>query len=134
MPDMFLLYLRFTMKYCPKRRCRKMHAIPEQLASPLVYSDVSVSDFMSALQFCLLIITSSVSLCFPWRAKYLECPKLKPFHIYMTWLTGMEYMCRKWPRICSTCRQHMSVCPSFMTVCTFLRQLLSIIISLTLLL
>jgi hypothetical protein len=24
----------------------------------------------------------------------------------MTWLTVMEYLCHKWPRICSTCRKH----------------------------
>jgi hypothetical protein len=24
----------------------------------------------------------------------------------MTLLTGMEYLCHKWPRICSTCRKH----------------------------
>ena len=23
-----------------------------------------------------------------------------------TWLTVMEYLCHKWPRICSTCRKH----------------------------
>jgi hypothetical protein len=28
----------------------------------------------------------------------------------MTWLTTMEYLCHKWPRICSTCRKHF---PSF---------------------
>jgi hypothetical protein len=27
----------------------------------------------------------------------------------MTWLTDMEYLCHKWPRICSTCRQHFLV-------------------------
>ena len=33
----------------------------------------------------------------------------------MTWLTGMKYLCRKWPRICSTCRKHFSVLFSFTT-------------------
>ena len=28
----------------------------------------------------------------------------------MTWVTTMEYLCHKWPRICSTCRKHF---PSF---------------------
>jgi hypothetical protein len=28
----------------------------------------------------------------------------------MTWLTAMEYLCHKWPRICSTCHKHS---PSF---------------------
>ena len=33
----------------------------------------------------------------------------------MTWLTAMEYLCHKWPRICSTCRKHFPVLSSFMT-------------------
>ena len=33
----------------------------------------------------------------------------------MTWLTVMEYMCHKWPRICSTRRKHFPVLSSFMT-------------------
>ena len=33
----------------------------------------------------------------------------------VTWLTVMEYMCHKWPRICSTCRKHFPVFSSFMT-------------------
>jgi hypothetical protein len=32
----------------------------------------------------------------------------------MTWLTAMEYLCHKWPRICSTCRKHFPVLSSFM--------------------
>jgi hypothetical protein len=33
----------------------------------------------------------------------------------MTWLTVMEYLCHKWPRICSICRKRFSVISSFMT-------------------
>jgi hypothetical protein len=33
----------------------------------------------------------------------------------MTWLTVMEYLCHKWPRICSTCRKHFPVLSSFTT-------------------
>ena len=33
----------------------------------------------------------------------------------MTWLTVMEYLCHKWPRICSACRKHFPVLSSFMT-------------------
>jgi hypothetical protein len=33
----------------------------------------------------------------------------------MTWLTIMEYLCHKWPRICSTCRKHFPVLSSFTT-------------------
>jgi hypothetical protein len=33
----------------------------------------------------------------------------------MTWLTAMEYICHKWPRICSTCRKHFPILSSFMT-------------------
>ena len=31
------------------------------------------------------------------------------------WLTVMEYLCHKWPRICSICRKHFQVLSSFMT-------------------
>jgi hypothetical protein len=34
--------------------------------------------------------------------------------VTMVWFTDMEYMCRKWPRICSTCRKHFPVLSSFM--------------------
>ena len=40
----------------------------------------------------------------------------------MTWLTGMEYMCHRWPRICSTCRKHFLLLSSFMAyhlVCSY---------------
>jgi hypothetical protein len=33
----------------------------------------------------------------------------------MTWLTVIEYLCHKWPRIYSTCRKHFQVLSSFMT-------------------
>ena len=32
----------------------------------------------------------------------------------VTWLTAMEYLCHKWPRICSVCRNHSPVLSSFM--------------------
>ena len=45
--------------------------------------------------------------------------RLVPFgkveFITMTWLTVMEYLCDKWPRICSTCRKHFPVLSSFTT-------------------
>ena len=31
----------------------------------------------------------------------------------ITWLTVMEYLCHKWPRICSSCRKHFPVLSSF---------------------
>ena len=40
------------------------------------------------------------------------------------WLTVMEYLCNKWPRICSTCRKHFPVLSSFMTyhrVCNLIK-------------
>jgi hypothetical protein len=43
----------------------------------------------------------------------------------MTWLTIMEYLCHKWPRICSSCRKHFLVLSSFMTfhqVCKFVTR------------
>jgi hypothetical protein len=33
----------------------------------------------------------------------------------MVWLTAMEYLCYKWPRICSTCRKHFPVLSSLTT-------------------
>jgi hypothetical protein len=33
----------------------------------------------------------------------------------MTWLTVMEYLCHKWPRICSTCRKHFRFLSPFTT-------------------
>jgi hypothetical protein len=33
----------------------------------------------------------------------------------ITWLAVMEYLCHKWPRICSTCRNHFLVLSPFMT-------------------
>ena len=41
----------------------------------------------------------------------------------MTWLTVMEYLCHKWPRICSTCRKHFQILSSFITyhrVCDYI--------------
>ena len=32
----------------------------------------------------------------------------------MTWLTVIEYLCQRWPRICSICRKHFPVLSSFM--------------------
>jgi hypothetical protein len=41
---------------------------------------------------------------------------LRKFYVVtMTWLTAMEYLCHKWPRICSTCRKHFTLISSFMT-------------------
>jgi hypothetical protein len=33
----------------------------------------------------------------------------------MTWLTVTEYLCHKWHRVCSVCRNHKSVLSTFMT-------------------
>ena len=33
----------------------------------------------------------------------------------MTWLTTMEYLCHKRPRMCTTCRKHFPVLSSLMT-------------------
>jgi len=42
---------------------------------------------------------------------------INPLHTHklMTWLTAMEYLCHKWPRICSTWRKHFPGHSSFMT-------------------
>jgi hypothetical protein len=41
----------------------------------------------------------------------------------MTWLTAMEYLCQKWPRICFTCRKHFPVLSSSMTYHGFVTRL-----------
>ena len=41
----------------------------------------------------------------------------------MTWLTVMEYLCHKWPRICSTCRKHFPVLSSLVTYHWFVTRL-----------
>jgi hypothetical protein len=33
----------------------------------------------------------------------------------MTWLIAMDYLCHKWPRICSTCRKHFPIVSQFTT-------------------
>ena len=48
----------------------------------------------------------------------------------MTWLTVVEYLCHKWPRICSTCRKHFPVHSSFVTyhrVLTWLTRRVSLV-------
>ena len=54
------------------------------------------------------------------RAPIYNCFKLKSslrkFYVAtMTWLTVMEYLCHKWPGICSTCCKHFPVLSSFTT-------------------
>jgi hypothetical protein len=41
----------------------------------------------------------------------------------MTWLTVMEYLCYKWPRICSTCHKHFPILSSLMTCTGFVTRL-----------
>ena len=40
---------------------------------------------------------------------------LRKFYSRHPWLTVLEYLCHKWPLICSTCRNHFPVLSSFMT-------------------
>ena len=41
---------------------------------------------------------------FPWIVFNSNCNIF--YCMSMTWLTIMEYLCHKWPQICSTCRKH----------------------------
>ena len=43
--------------------------------------------------------------------------------VTMAWFTDMEYMCRKWPRLCSTCREHFPVLSSSWFVTGFVTRL-----------
>jgi len=64
--------------------------------------------------FCIF---STLWLWNNWRANWLTWSH--PFASLkvatMTWLTAMEYMCYKWPRICSVCRNHDPILSSFTT-------------------
>jgi hypothetical protein len=40
---------------------------------------------------------------------------LRKFYGRHPWLTVMENLCHKWPRICSTCRKHFPILSSIMT-------------------
>ena len=60
-----------------------------------------------------LVVPISISLmesCF-YQSHHFECLTVAT----MIWLTAMEYLCHKWPRICTTCRKHFPVLSSFMT-------------------
>ena len=41
----------------------------------------------------------------------------------MTWLIAMEYMCHKWPLICSTCRKHFPILPISRLITGFVTRL-----------
>ena len=41
----------------------------------------------------------------------------------MAWLTVMEYLCHKWPRICYTCRKYFPFLSSFTTYYRFVTRL-----------
>jgi hypothetical protein len=56
-------------------------------------------------------VSSSCSTSGPRRVNLVTNPGDKSW----TWLTDMENLYHKWPRICSTCRKHFSVLSSFMT-------------------
>jgi hypothetical protein len=43
--------------------------------------------------------------------------------VKLTWLTVMEYLCHKWPRICSTCHKYFPVLSSFTTYYGFVTRL-----------
>ena len=47
----------------------------------------------------------------------------KHIRFTMTWLTTMQCLCHKWPRICSTCRKHFPVLSSVMTYHGFVTRL-----------
>jgi hypothetical protein len=49
------------------------------------------------------------------KSSYWLNSSLRKFHGHPRCLTVMEYLCHKWPRICSTCRNHFPVLSSFMT-------------------
>ena len=46
----------------------------------------------------------------------------------MTWLTVAEYMCHKWPRICSTCRKHFPIISSLRLIAEFVTRVILVAI------
>ena len=42
----------------------------------------------------------------------------------MTWLTGTEYLCHNWPRICLSCHKHFPVLSSFLIYHRFITRLI----------
>jgi hypothetical protein len=61
-----------------------------------------------------LLVTSLVSSKFSVNSTCVSYPywshHFKSFTVAtMAWLITMEYMCHKWPMICSTCRKHLPV-------------------------
>ena len=60
------------------------------------------------------------SALLPTRNRLNKCSKVKLSLLTfngdrVSWLIGMEYLCSKWPPICSSRRNHNSVLSSFMT-------------------
>jgi hypothetical protein len=74
---------------------------------------------------CLYTYEFWLSLCKIVRSSViLLLPLFESFTVAtMTWLTDMGYLCHKWPRICSTCREHFPVLSSFMTYHRFVTRL-----------
>ena len=68
--------------------------------------------FQSCLIQCFIFCDTEFQVC--WSENYLRVPKWLSWNHYfgsytvatLTWLADTEYLCHKWPRICSICQNH----------------------------
>ena len=92
--------------------------IPHSKANYISFFNVEDTYFLSVTYVNVQNKGFSIKLL---KLRFMLCKlksSLQPLHGYvttMTWLTGMEYLCHKWARICSICRKHFSVLSSLIT-------------------
>jgi hypothetical protein len=108
---------------------QELLTLPEHLSSPPVFSGVHVTRSLQqpSIKEILIGTTSSgisyhlryiLHICrccwnvatYKWKVQVITWNILQS-PPWLGWL--MEYLCHKWPRICSTCRKHFPVLSSF---------------------
>ena len=87
---------------------------PEHLSSPPDFSGVRVT---RSLVLCVCFADRSLSICTFSFGHCVVCSAIYRFWLPLWYLQTllMEYLCHKWPRICSTCHSHFPVLSTFMT-------------------
>jgi hypothetical protein len=116
-----------------QRSTKHTHKTKEQVTRTPLRIDVVVFYFCFLFCFCIaLFVLLWVRACGAYQdfldrgllpkrmllnqGFLLVTSSLRKFTIdAMLWLTAMEYLCHKWPRICSNCRNHLLVLSSFKT-------------------
>ena len=99
------------------------HMTYKQECTPYLYMEYISFSWSYIAELVGPIIISLIGSCC-WKGSYLinGYHWLSWSHYFgnftvtsMTWLTVTEYLCHKWPRICSICRKHFSVLCTFIT-------------------